>query len=113
MPVYEFLCQKCEVKFNILVRNPAESTVAQCPNCGNNELVRLISSFSYHKSIKTIHEEAGEPQMFSSPDYYEDPRNIGRWTEKRFKEMGLEIPPEVHEEIQAAREGETPESLKN
>jgi len=114
MPIYEFLCQKCEVKFNILIRNPAESTAAQCPNCGSSEeVVRLISSFSYHKSIKTVREEAGEPQMLSSPDYYNDPRNVGRWTEKRFKEMGLEIPPEVHEEIQAAREGEMPESLKN
>ena len=113
MPIYEFLCQKCEGKFSILVRSRTDSTAAQCPNCGSSEVVRLISSFSYRKSKKTVHEEAGEPQMFSSPDYYEDPRNIGRWTEKRFKELGMELPSEVREEIQAAREGEMPESLKD
>jgi len=62
--------------------------------------------------MKTIHEQAGEPQMFPSPDYYKDPRNIGRWAEKRFKKLGLDIPPQIQEEIQAAREGELPKSLK-
>ncbi|GAI46471.1 unnamed protein product [marine sediment metagenome] len=62
--------------------------------------------------MKTIHEEAGEPQMFPSLDYYKDPRNIGRWTEKRFKEPGLDMPPQIQEEIKAAREGELPKSLK-
>jgi hypothetical protein len=46
-------------------------------------------------------------------DYYKDPRNIGRWAEKRFNEMSIEMPPQLREEIQAAREGELPESLKD
>ena len=62
--------------------------------------------------MKTIHEETGEPQMLPSPDYYKDPRNIGRWAEKRVKEMGLEMPPPVQEMIQAAREGEMPPPVK-
>jgi hypothetical protein len=71
-----------------------------------------MSTFAYHKSVGSIHEEAGEPSLLSKPDFYKDPRNIGRWTEKRFKEMGLDMPPELKEEIQAAREGELPDSLK-
>ncbi len=112
MPIYEFLCQKCNTKSSILAWNTAESFVAKCPTCGSSNLERVISSFAYHKSMKTIHEEAGEPQMFTSPDYYKDPRNIGRWTEKRFKELGLDMPSQVQEGIQAAREGELPKSLK-
>ena len=108
MPIYEFLCPKCHRKSSILVKNIAESFTPRCPSCGSNELVRVITSFAYHKSTKTIWEESGEPQMFPSPDYYNDPRNIGRWTEKRFKELGLEVPAQ----IQAAREGELPQSLK-
>ena len=112
MPIYEFFCQECYTKSSILVKSMAESFTANCPACSSNELVRVISRFAYHKPMKTIHEEAGEPQMFSSPDYYKDPRNIGRWTEKRFKEMGLEMPTKIKGEIQAAREGELPASLK-
>ncbi len=112
MPIHEFLCQKCHTKSSILVRNIAESFTRRCPACGSSDLVRTISGFTYHKSMKTIHEQAGEPQMFPGPDYYKDPRNIGRWAEKRFKEMGMEMPAQIQEEIQAARQGELPKSLK-
>ena len=44
-------------------------------------------------------------------DFYKDPRNIGRWTEKKFKDMGVDMPSELKQEIDAAREGELPESL--
>jgi hypothetical protein len=51
--------------------------------------------------------------MHPSPDYYKDPRNIGRWAEKRFQQMGVEMPSKVQEMIQAAREGELPEPVKD
>ena len=113
MPIYEFLCQKCHTKSSILMRNWTKYSINKCPNCGSSELERIISSFAYHKSMNTIHEEAGEPQILNSPDYYKDPRNIGRWTEKRFKEMGMDMPPQIQKEIQAAREGEMPEPGKD
>ena len=112
MPIYEFLCQKCQVTSSVLVRNMAESSTPKCFACGSGDLVRVMSAFSYRKSMKTIHEEAGEPQMFQSPDYYKDPRNIGRWAEKKFEESGMDMPPQLQEEIKAAREGELPESVK-
>ena len=112
MPIYEFLCQKCHTKSSVLVKNIAESITPNCPACGSSDLARVITSFAYHKSIQTIHEEAGEPQMSPSTDYYKDPRNIGRWTEKRFKELGIDMPSKVEEQIKAAREGEMPKSLK-
>jgi hypothetical protein len=86
---------------------------AVCPFCGSKELVRLVSSFGISKTLGSVHEQSGEPRMFPSPDYYKDPRNIGRWTEKRFKEMGLEMPSQAQEMIDAAREGELPESVKD
>ena len=94
------------------MKNIAASFTAECPTCGSKDLVRLITSFTYYKSINTIWGESGEPQRFSSPDYYKDPRNIGRWTEKRFTELGLDMPDQIKEQIQAAREGELPESVK-
>lgn len=113
MPIYEFSCHKCSRRFSLLTRSWAESVGAACPECGSDDVARLVARFSYHKSVSTIHEESGEPGMFPSDDFYRDPRNIGRWTEKRFADMGLEMPPEVREEIEAAREGELPDSLKD
>jgi hypothetical protein len=51
--------------------------------------------------------------MFPSPDYYKDPRNIGRWVEKKFQDMNMELPSEIQQKIQAAREGELPEPVKD
>ena len=51
--------------------------------------------------------------MFPSPDYYKDPRNIGRSTEKKFKELGMDMPDSINKQIQAAREGELPDSIKD
>jgi len=50
--------------------------------------------------------------MLPGPDYYNDQRHIGRWAEKRVKELGLDMPPQVSEMIQAARESEIPELMK-
>jgi putative FmdB family regulatory protein len=112
MPIYEFLCPKCQTKSSILVKSITESFTPRCPTCGSNDLVRVITSFAHHKSIKTVWEESGESQRFPGSDYYKDPRNVGRWTEKRFKELGMDMPNQIQEQIQAAREGELPDSVK-
>jgi putative FmdB family regulatory protein len=112
MPIYEFLCSKCNTTSSILVKSASATFAARCSACGSGDLVRLISRCSYHKSTSTIWEESGEPRRNARLDYYKDPRNIGRWTEKKFKEMGMDMPAQIKEEIDAAREGELPKSLK-
>jgi putative FmdB family regulatory protein len=112
MPIYEFFCSTCHRRISFLSRSVSAPVQPKCSTCGNANLSRVISTFAYHKSLETIHEESGEPAMFPNPEYYKDPRNIGRWTEKRFQDMGMELPGEVQQQIKAAREGELPGSLK-
>jgi putative FmdB family regulatory protein len=112
MPVYEFFCPACRKKSSFLVRS-SSSFEPKCSICGSTEVSRVISTFAHHKSLNAIYEESGEPGKFESPDYYKDPRNIGRWAEKRFQDMDMEMPSEIQQNIQAAREGELPESVKD
>ncbi len=112
MPVYEFRCQACQRKSSFFVRSIGGSLSPACTACGSREMSRVISGFAYHKSMATIHEESGGPDRPGS-DYYKDPRNIGRWTEKKFKDLGMEMPSQIQEMIQSAREGEMPESVKD
>ena len=112
MPIYEFFCPECRKKSSFLVRSNS-SFEPKCSICGSTNVSRLISIFAHHKSLKSIHEESGEPSMYSGHDYYKDPRNIGRGVEKRFKELGMEMPGEIQRKIQAAREGELPEPVKD
>ena len=112
MPIYEFICQNCRRKSSFLIRSSSSSFSPKCSFCGGSNLSRTISGFAYHKSLKTVWEESGTPDH-PSEDYYKDPRNIGRWAENKFEEMGQELPPQLKDEIQAAREGVMPEPLKD
>ena len=113
MPIYEFVCQNCKRRLSFLVRDVSTPFATKCSLCGNTNLSRAISSFAYHKSLQTVWEESGEPTMHPGEGYYKDPRNIGRWAEKKFRDVGQELPSQIQEQIQAAREGVLPAPLKD
>lgn len=112
MPIYEYFCPACGKKSSFLVRSHTASFQAKCSHCGSTELKRILSTFAYHRSPGSIHEESGEPERLGI-DYYKDPRNIGRWVEKKFKDMGMELPSQLRQKIEAARDGVLPEPLKD
>ncbi|MCX5997314.1 MAG: zinc ribbon domain-containing protein [Chloroflexi bacterium] len=113
MPLYEYICGSCNKRVTVFLRTASAAANPCCPVCGNNGLTRIISSFAIHKSIQTIHEESGTPGQAVSPDYYKDPRNIGRHLEKRLQDSNIEIPPDIRKSIDEAREGNLPASLKD
>ncbi|MDR1784321.1 MAG: hypothetical protein LBQ99_01080 [Endomicrobium sp.] len=43
MPLFEFICKKCNEKFEVLVFNKEKII---CPKCKNNEVTKQFSSFS-------------------------------------------------------------------
>jgi putative FmdB family regulatory protein len=109
MPIYEFKCKKCGRLTGVFVRSVGASNDATCQHCGARRLERIISRFAYHKSEQAILDEYGsEPKRLED---YKDPRQIGRWVERRFKEYGMDVPDEARKMIDAAREGEFPEPV--
>ncbi len=112
MPIYEFICQTCHKRSSFFVRSMNQSLTPVCSHCGGKDLTRAVSTFAHHKSIQTIHEESGDP-VKAPWEFYKDPRNIGRLTEKRFEQMGMELPADIKQTIDAAREGELPQPLKD
>jgi putative FmdB family regulatory protein len=111
MPIYEYKCQKCGRLTSVFVKSVSSSAGAKCKACGSEELERAISGFAYHRSASTVMGDLGsEPRRLED---YKDPRQIGRWTERKFKEMGVDMPDEAREMIDAAREGELPEPIKD
>jgi putative FmdB family regulatory protein len=110
MPIYEFKCQDCGHLTSVFVKTIRASHKARCRHCGGRKLERVVSGFAYHKSEQTILEEYGsEPKRLED---YKDPRQIGRWVERKFRKQGMAVPDETRKMIDAAREGEFPEPLK-
>ncbi len=112
MPLYEFRCGSCGHEFVELVRNTSSDFRGKCPDCGGIELQKKISAFAFRTSESTRLEKAGDPEK-PGPGFYNDPRNIGRWTENKFKEMGVEMPSHIQSMIEASREGQFPDSMKD
>ncbi|HAG10255.1 MAG TPA: hypothetical protein DCK76_02445 [Desulfotomaculum sp.] len=101
MPVYEYSCGDCGKRLEILVRSSDEEGLS-CPFCKGASLVRVMSSFAYHRSegdrLASI-----DTSTRSSEDYYKDDRNVGLWAKKRMKEMGMDPEKEFDGVIEEAR----------
>jgi putative FmdB family regulatory protein len=106
MPIYEYTCGECGRLTSVFLKSMSAEAKAACSHCGSRKLRRAPSRFAYHKSEARILEEHGaEPRSLED---YQDPRQIGRWTERKFQEYGMELPDQAREMIDAAREGEFP-----
>ena len=111
MPIYEYKCQDCGRLTSVFVRSVSSPVDAECKSCGSSELERAVSPFAYHRSESVVLEDYGsEPKRLED---YKDPRQIGRWTERKFNEFGIEMPEETKKMIDAAREGEFPDPIKD
>ncbi len=110
MPIYEFQCSKCSQRTSVFVRTVSSPVETVCPSCGCKELNRLITSFGISKSIGDVHSAYSNP---NDPGYYNDARNIGRSTEDKFAQMGMEMPSQVRDMIDGARDGQMPGSVKD
>jgi putative FmdB family regulatory protein len=113
MPIYELRCQACGRLTSVFTRSVNAPFEARCKHCGSAEVQRAPTRVAYHRSERAIMEQYGMPDPSAGPDAYKDPRQIGRWVERRFDEMGLELPQEARTMIDAAREGDFPEPVKD
>ena len=46
MPLYEFTCEKCGATFEELVGAGLEDFGVTCPECGSEEIQKLVSRFA-------------------------------------------------------------------
>lgn len=46
MPIYEYICKKCEKNFSLLQRLGATEEDTICPACGSNDIKKKLSAFS-------------------------------------------------------------------
>ena len=112
MPIYEFRCDVCHKKSSVFVRSVGIFAIPACSFCGSKEMTRVMSSFVMGRSDRSRAEDLSNVPNKPNLDYYSDPRNIGKWTEKRAKELGFELPPEIKENIEKARSGKLPDEAQ-
>ncbi len=110
MPIYEFRCDDCGHVSSVFVRSASAAVDAACERCDSRSMHRLMSNVARLKTARDVLDEHGDG---SGPEGVSDPRQIGRWVEKRFQEYGVEVPAETREAIARAREGDLPDAVKD
>ena len=111
MPIYEYRCGACAQVSSFFLRSISSELEPICSHCQSKDMVRRMSSFATGKTVASVHESFGPGSEHRSPDYYGDPRNIGRGVEAAFSKYGMDMPRSIRDNIDAARSGETPKGL--
>jgi len=114
MPIYEFRCADCKKVTNYFTRKIDTEVRPPCEHCGSPNTSRMMSKFGRTYTRQDILEKYGDPSAGrGGPEDYRDPRQIGTWVEKKFEEYGMDLPEEARTMIDAAREGEFPDPVKD
>ena len=111
MPIYEYRCRQCGKVSSFFTRSISASLETSCTHCQSKDMQRRMSSFALGKTTQSVHEQHPYSSSMSSPDYYSDPRNIGRHVEESFQRYGMDMPASVRDTIDAAREGDLPKGM--
>ena len=114
MPIYEFRCADCRKITNHFTRKIDTEVTATCEHCGSARTARMVSRFARTYTRDDIMEKYGDPaDQGGGPEAYRDPRQIGSWVEKRFEQYGMDLPDGAREMIDAARDGDFPDPVKD
>jgi putative FmdB family regulatory protein len=90
MPIYEYWCQGCKKKVEILSFHIGDKSDVACPRCGGKDLRRLISRFVSLRSEESRLEAMTDPSNLSGLDE-KDPASMARWLKKMGRELGEDI----------------------
>jgi putative FmdB family regulatory protein len=113
VPIYEYECADCYRRTEAFHRSLSNAKKPACDHCGSRSTQRAISRFATPKTEGQVLEQYGVPAPGAGPDAYKDPRQIGRWAEQRFEQMGVDMPAEAKQMIDAARDGDLPDPVKD
>ena len=110
MPIYEFACNGCRKKVSVFQRSVNTATVPRCPECGSQDLNRLISKFAFHRPMPDF--DLGpdmDDESFMDGVDENDPRAVARWARQMGERMGEDLPPDFDAQLARMEAGELPD----
>lgn len=99
MPVFEFRCLGCGVKFSQLVGMTADSRDPACPKCGSGELAKLVSRFTRARGEDEKLDALEDAALVGDMD---DPKSVRRWMGEMASEMGDDLGEDLDEYLDEA-----------
>jgi putative FmdB family regulatory protein len=87
MPIYEYRCQACGKKSEIITFRVSEEVSPTCQHCGGQDLNRMMSRVRVRLSEETRLERLADPSRLGGLDE-NDPKSMARWMKTMTQEMG-------------------------
>jgi putative FmdB family regulatory protein len=87
MPIYEFRCQECGKKTEVITFRVSEEVTPQCQHCGSAAMSRLMSRVRVRLSEETRMERLADPSRLGGLDE-NDPKSMARFMKAMSHEMG-------------------------
>ncbi len=103
MPVFEFRCGGCGVKFATLVGMTSDGKDVACTKCGSRDVSKLVSRFVRGRSEDDrVDELADRLELYGEPDGGQEMRSMVR---EMGKAMDEDMADEMEEMFEADMEG--------
>ncbi len=130
MPIYEFLCESCNVVFSFHSFRIDTTTVPACPRCGGGRMVRVPSRFGVgtvaRRNGADLPGDGGGPDLDDSGLEREmmrlasemegmdenDPRQMAQLVRRMADLTGEPVTPAMEEMIRRLEAGEDPEAVE-
>lgn len=117
MPVYEFLCPKCQVIYNFHSNIVDTNTVPSCPECDCGDLVRQVSAFSNLTAQQELSEDMVLKSFSNLLDNIDTIKADGSGDlvsslQKFSKGCGADLGEKVGVAIERIKQGESPEKVE-
>jgi putative FmdB family regulatory protein len=112
MPTYDFICNKCNQRFDIfLTYSEYGKKAVKCAHCGSKSVRRRMTRVRIAKSEESrMDSMADEFSGFEGLE--DDPKAMGQMMRKMGKEMGEDLPPEFDEVVDRLESGQSPEDIE-
>ena len=111
MPTYDFICNKCNQRFETFLTfaEYGKKTVT-CAHCGSKNVRRRMTKVRIAKSEESRMENLADPSLMSGLES-EDPRALASFMRKMSGEMGEPLDAEMTEVLDRLEAGESPDSI--
>jgi putative FmdB family regulatory protein len=110
MPIYEYACKTCRKRVSIFQRSVTTAVAVRCPECGGDDLNRLISKFAFHRSMSDFDDGPDfDDESFMDGVDENDPRSVARWARRMGEQMGEDLPPDFEQQLARMEAGEMPD----
>jgi putative FmdB family regulatory protein len=90
MPIYEYRCEPCRRRVQVLTLRVSEAPDPVCDRCGNRDLRRLMSRFAVARSEESRLDALSDPAQLSGLDE-NDPKSVARWMRRMGQEAGDDV----------------------